>query len=174
MADQQGFATVEDAVAAGLFVIDQTGRADKDEFIGLVFQDPDTGKFHFTQPQGQNKSGKSEGTFKIPKGSARAIFHNHPELKDRKKQDRSRDQFSPGDIDLANSTGLLSFIGFDNEIRVFDPSADMGRSGEPVLARIPIGIIDALQQKRRKRHGLPPHKGARNEFSEKVTKTQTN
>lgn len=146
MAKQKGYNTIEDAVAAGLGIIERNERADKEEFIGIIYQDPKTKKYHYTEPKGQHRSAKSEGTFKIPKGSARAIFHNHPKLADRKKRDANRDHFSKGDMDLAKRTGLKSFIGVDNAIKMYDPSKKMSRRGEPVLAQIPV---EQLPSKRR-------------------------
>lgn len=144
MAD--GFNTLEDAAAAARFVLVRKEEADSNEFIGLLFQDPDTGKFKFTDLHNQGKEAKAKGRFRIPKGSLRGIIHNHAAgfktIDDLKN-------LSNDDVHLARKLNVPSFISTSDGLFVFNPEngRTRGRVGrrqgitEEVLARIPIELI---------------------------------
>src|SRR5690606_18825395 len=135
-----GYDTVDDAASAALGLVSKNRKSRKQEFIGLIYQDPETGKYLFTEPQTQRDANKSKGAFKVPKGSARALFHNHPSGGANKG-----DLFSSDDIAMANSSGLLSYIAAGDALKVYDPSQNAkpmrrGVAGSDVLAQIAMDL----------------------------------
>lgn len=109
--------TADDAAAAALAKIREQKHAGSREYIGLIYQDPDTGKFLFTDPQtqsGRKSRGKAKGTFAIPKGSLAGIIHNHPGNPNR--EDLA--SLSADDVAMARQLGVASYIGVgDNLLR---------------------------------------------------------
>lgn len=145
MPDQKGYDNVNDAAAAALMRINRLPHANEREYIGLIYEDPETGKFLFTDPQTRNREGKTRGKFRIPKGSLRGFIHNHPEG----GNDRHRDRLSEDDVNMSRQLGVPSFIGVGNELFMFSGKT-RGRMGltEPVLAKIPVPELKSEMQKR--------------------------
>jgi hypothetical protein len=120
MAD--GHASLQEAVRAALGAA--VDRSAKRESLGLVYEVD--GRFHFTEPSGRGSSSRSGATLKIPKGSARAIYHNHP-------RGRDHELFSATDIDESERLGLPSYIVFGDErtIRSYTPGRTQRRAIAP-------------------------------------------
>lgn len=118
---------LDDAAAAALFML-ALERNPRREHIGLLYEQDGTLRRTPTQTQGNNS--KSSGRFEIPQGSARGIFHNHPDPKE-----YGAERFSPDDIETAKGTGLPSYISAGHRVRRYDPST--GKT-EDVLGQIPI------------------------------------
>jgi hypothetical protein len=149
--------TVEDAAAAAQKVVRKNPMHSRFELMAFIYQDPKSGKYKYTDPQTQGKSGKVKATVTIPQGSLRGIFHNHPEGRS-KSNNKMRKFLSPDDVSAADQTGVQTFIDVDDELLSFDPKTGKRKSiklaggrrgeggvGEPVLAQIPM---DELRQKR--------------------------
>lgn len=149
-----GYDSVQDAVAAALARVDEQDDAKTREYIGLIYQDPETGRYLFTDPHGQGRRTRAKASIKIPPGSARAIYHNHPRVPGSPEE---RSFFSPDDIRMAAKLGIPSFIGVGSELFMWDPfnPGERTRSGlgngQPVLAQIPI---DAFVRRRAALEGL--------------------
>lgn len=154
-----GYDSLDDAAAAALYEVQQQKDSDKYEFLGLIYQDPDTGKYLFTEPQSRQQRAESSGTFSIPQGSLRGIYHNHPATEGTNKARRST--FSDADLDVIKQLNVPGFIGVGQDIFRRDPGQkdkmrpvrsigvgiDPSRPqrtkgvGTEVLARIPIEEI---------------------------------
>lgn len=137
--------SIEDAAAAALARMQKLPDFDKKEYLGVIYQDEKSGKYRFTEPTGGKDSKKVKGTFAVPKGSLRAIVHNHPgAAKD------ANARFSEDDVRMAKQLGVPSFIGVGNQLLRWHPEkGQMRRSqgvGEEVLSQIPT---DQLSDKRR-------------------------
>src|SRR5690554_4108203 len=131
---------LDNAAAAALWAIQNAPR----EHIGLLYEQD--GTIHATPTQTRNNAGRTKGSFEIPAGSLRGIFHNHPPLKQQRRGsmldvDVERTSFSPDDLKQAKRLGVPSYIAVGNKLRRYDPAT--GRT-EDVLAEIPIDVIRAL------------------------------
>ena len=75
----------------------------------------------------------------VPQGSARALYHNHPEDRTGLKRgevDELRKYFSEGDVEVAARTGLVSYIDHGDGISVWDPKEPGEMKGDvPGLKR---------------------------------------
>src|SRR5690606_39397832 len=83
------------------------------EHIGLLYEQD--GRILATPTQTRGHNATTGGAFQIPKGSLRALFHNHPARKKRggmasESRDRMRTEFSPDDIEQAMALGVPSYI----------------------------------------------------------------
>ena len=94
---------------------------------------------------------RAGGTFSIPAGSLRGLFHNHPSRTRKRgamgdaRRDSDRASFSRDDIEQAQKLGVPSYIAAGPKLRRYDPAT--GRI-EDVLAEIPIDVIlDDLRTK---------------------------
>jgi hypothetical protein len=83
-----------------------------------------------TQTLGDNAS--TGGAFRIPPGSLRALFHNHPANREAGFETR---KFSADDIRQARALGVPSYISAGDDVRRYDPKT---RKTEDVLAQFPI------------------------------------
>lgn len=154
--------SVEEAAVAALGNVQKQKDADRYEYVGVVYQDPDSGRYTYTEPLSQRKRAKAGGSHAVPKGSARALYHNHPE--DRRglragQEDELRQYFSEGDLEVAERTGLLSFIDHGDGISVWDPknpgqkkrSVPGLKRGEVVGVGTPVDANQAVTLLRRER-----------------------
>ena len=129
---------LDDAAARALFTLAYAPV----EHIGLLYEQD--GQILATPTQTLDHYATTGGRFEIPKGSLRAIFHNHPARKKRRgemaseSRDRMRAEFSPDDILQAQRLGVPSYIAAGPKLRRYDPST--GRV-EDVLAEIPVEMI---------------------------------
>jgi hypothetical protein len=133
------FENIEDAARAALLAVKDSDV----EHVGIIYQDPETGKFRFTEPLTQNSRKKTGGKHAVPTGSARAIYHNHPMLE---KDDELQNKFSEGDIELAKRTGLKSFISANDSVFVWDPEnpgevIPKGGRGSALKESVGIGTL---------------------------------
>ena len=110
------------------------------EHIGLLYEQD--GRILATPAQTRGRYATTGGTFQIPAGSLRGIFHNHPARRsergdlDAGRRDRQRTKFSPDDYRQAKRLGVPSYIAAGPKLlRRYDPAT--GRT-EDVLAMIPI------------------------------------
>lgn len=150
------YESIEHAVAAALAEIKSKEDGSKYEYVGIVYQDPETQRFRYTEPLSQGKRNKAGGSHAVPKGSARAVFHNHPENISGMRahqRDELRKFFSQGDLELSAKTGLLSYIGAGDEIYQWNPKEPGtiimgGGRGSAIRKRQELGegtLIGSLQ-----------------------------
>lgn len=157
MPQDTGYTSLDDAAAAALMRINAQENAEIHEYIGLIYQDPKTGKYLFTEPQSTRARDRSKGAFRIPKGSLRAIIHNHPEA----ASNDPGPYLSPDDMEQARKFGVPSYIGVGSSLlrwtgKTSGPFRSRRGLTEEVLAQIPIqelerrsrGILDAMAAKR--------------------------
>lgn len=127
------YADLDDSVAAALAAL--TGQ--EFEHIGLVYQDENGVKS--TPPQTTQRSAKVKANIIIPKGSLRALFHNHPTAKGDQRSLRSvggGEKFSEDDIAQARKLGVPSYILTPSgRVLMFDPTTNKTTE---VLAQIPV------------------------------------
>ncbi len=126
---------LDDAAQAALWPLQ---RAPVEQVALLYEQD---GQIHNTPPRGDAKD-RAREAFQIPKGSLRAITHNHPLSENPRKNVNIR-RFSHDDMTMANKLRVPSYISVGNELKRYNPGA-MSDHGEPVLAQIPIEEIRKL------------------------------
>ena len=130
---------LDDAAARALWAL----RHAPIEHIGLLYEQD--GTIRATPTRSQHNESKTRGTFAVPAGSLRAIFHNHPPRRSRRgdlsasRRDRQRSEFSRDDIIQAQKLGVPSYIQAGNELLRYTPGGPL--TGEPVLAEIPIDVI---------------------------------
>lgn len=123
---------LDDAAAAALLAIGHPQR----EHIGLLYEHD--GSIRRTPTQTTDKNGEVKGSFAIPNGSLRGLFHNHPKYEVRRKSsvDGERERkFSSDDLLQANQLGVQSYISSGNDVRRYDPAT---RQVTDVLAQFPI------------------------------------
>ncbi len=87
---------------------------------GVVYQDKN-GFYSFSEPQGNQRTGKFEAEVKIPKSAKPvAIYHTHPGYGDAAE---FAENFSPDDLKMAHQLKLLSYIrAMDSgNIKKFEP-----------------------------------------------------
>jgi len=132
---------LDDAAARALWAL----RHAPIEHIGLLYEQD--GTIRATPTRSQHNESRTRGTFAIPTGSLRAIFHNHPPRRSGRgdlsasRRDRQRSEFSRDDIIQAQKLGVPSYIQAGNELLRYVPGGPL--TGEPVLAMIPIDEIAA-------------------------------
>lgn len=124
---------LDDAAAAALWQL----RAKPQEEIGLLYRGLNGVERTPTQSRGGTR--RAGGSFAIPPGSLRAIFHNHPAREiargARGSKDVERDAFSGDDTLQARTLGVPSYISAGDRVMRYDPST---RGTEEVLAQFPI------------------------------------
>lgn len=135
-----GYDAVDDAAAAALMRINAQPDVGRKEYIGLIYQDPKSGKFKFTDPQTMGARGETKGAFRIPRGSLRAVIHSHT------GNDKQARLLSQDDVVQAKKYDVPSYIGVGNSLLRWtgklsrDGRNIMGKT-EEVLAQIPIQEI---------------------------------
>lgn len=130
---------LDDAAAAALYQVlseQDTSR----EHMGLLYEQQGI-KRTPTQTKGQQAS--VGGTFAIPKGSLRGLFHNHPHIAQSHGREVPRDAGARTDIPIedrkqAKELGVPSYVAAGQKIMRYDPAT--GRT-EEVLAQFPIDEI---------------------------------
>lgn len=128
---------LDDAAAAALWAL----RNATVEHIGLIY---DNGAVRATPSHTRRDAARAGGTFSIPAGSLRGLFHNHPPRTRKRgamgeaRRDSDRASFSRDDIEQAQKLGVPSYIAAGPKLRRYDPAT--GRT-EDVLAEIPIDVI---------------------------------
>src|SRR5690554_6546080 len=73
----QGYEQIDDAAAAALMLLARQPRADKQEYMGLLVRDPETGLVYRTDFQTQGSRDSSAWTG-FPGGQIVGLVHNHP------------------------------------------------------------------------------------------------
>lgn len=160
MAD--GYDTADDAAAAALHAVQRLPGGQEYEHLGMVYQDPDTGRYFFTDPQSQGRAGQANGRFQVPQGGLRGMYHNHPA--NGAANAGPRDVFSLDDMAAVKRHKVPSYIGVDHDVYRRDvgqrdkrkPQRSIGvgvsatpqrqgGQGKPVIAKIPM---DQLPKKR--------------------------
>lgn len=120
---------LDDAAAAALYSL---ARAPY-EHVGVMYQDG--GSISRTAPRSQRSRGRASGAFKIPAGSLRGLYHNHP------PDSADGERLSPKDVMNAKGLGVPSYISAGDKVLSYDPAT--GKT-EEVLAQIPIEEIRRL------------------------------
>lgn len=134
-------AELDDAAAAALYRVSKLPKADRAEFIGLLYDTP-TG-VAFTEPRGGANNANARGAFAIPAGSLLALYHNHPHVRNKRGFGVAGgvEEFSPDDIRQAKHLGVPSYISTPaGRLFRYDPATG---TTAPVLAEIPIDEIAA-------------------------------
>lgn len=125
---------LDDAAARALWALQNAAI----EHIGLLYEQ---GEIMATDaaPSGETQA---KGTFAIPAGSLRGIYHNHPAMRGR---DIERAKFSAADKKQARQLGVPSYIAAGHKLRRYDPTTG---KAEDVLAEIPVDVISAYFRSR--------------------------
>lgn len=146
-----GYDAVDDAAAAALMRINAQPDVSRLEYIGLIYQDPKTGKFKFTDPQTMGARGETKGAFRIPRGSLRGVIHSHT------GNDKQARLLSQDDVVQAKKYDVPSYIGVGDSLLRWtgklsrDGRNIMGKT-EEVLAQIPIEELKARHKERLSEH----------------------
>lgn len=123
---------LDDAATAALWLL----RNNAQEEIGLLYQGANG--IARTPTRGTGGTRHSGGTFAIPSGSLRGLFHNHPAREMGRgahgAEDPERAKFSGDDTLQARSLGVPSYISAGDTVMRYDPRT--GKS-EEVLAEFP-------------------------------------
>lgn len=113
----------------------QLQKALEMEHMGALYEDAN-GAIQSTDTVTSGSAGGVRGTLKIPSGSLRGVFHNHPR---RGKRDRCGEEFSQEDKGHARRLGVPSYILTPSgRVRRFDPST--GKTTD-VLEELPIDAL---------------------------------
>lgn len=127
---------MDDAAAAALWRIARAGDSGV-EHVGALY-DSD-GSIARTDPVSSGQGSKVRAALKIPAGSLRGLFHNHPEAAPSRRNFRSfggGDEFSDDDKATARRLGVPSYIATPGGVvKRFDPNT--GETTE-VLAQFPM------------------------------------
>lgn len=133
---------LDDAAARALWAL----RNAPLEHIGLLYEQEGV---QATPTQTQHNAGRTKGSFAIPPGSLRGLFHNHPERQTRRESmgqsDIERAKFSTDDKKQARQLGVPSYIAAGHKLRRYDPTTG---KVEDVLAEIPVDVIAAYFRSR--------------------------
>lgn len=125
--------TLDDAAAAALWTL-RNARAEE---LGLLYDEGQGIARTKTISRGDTR--RTGGTFKVPPGSLRALFHNHPPREPHKgaggKRDVEQEQFSPDDMLQARKLGVPSYISVGDRLRRYDAATNQTTD---VLAQFPI------------------------------------
>lgn len=135
-------ANLDDAATAALWALARELEPRR-EHIGLLYDTPSGIDRTPTRDAGGTR--RAAGTFSIPGGTLRGIFHNHPPREigrgARDREDKERADFSGDDTLQARSLGVPSYISVDQQIFRYDPKT---RLIEEVLGQIPVEEIRKL------------------------------
>lgn len=123
---------LDDAAVAALYRIANEPR----EHIGLLYEQGGT---IASTPTAATGASSAKGTFAIPAGSLRGLFHQHPEnVKAARgiqgQNQTARTDFSRDDINQAQKVGVPSYIAAGDLVKRYDPTT--GETAE-VLAQFP-------------------------------------
>lgn len=124
---------LDDLAAAALWPL----RNERKEHIGLLYGDGER-----TPAVSQGEASRAGGTFQIPSGSLRGLFHNHPARQAGRAVGKDEPhEFSAKDVLQAKKLGVPSYISAGDRVLRYDP-----RTGkvEEVLGQIPIEEIRKL------------------------------
>lgn len=143
MADSNEYETLDEAVKSAHSAINNIKDSHKYEYMSVVYLDPKTNKYKYTTPRTEQKRRQAEVKIRIPKGSARALYHNHPSSG---KHDNLQDKFSQGDVDLAGRLGIPSFIGAGSKVFQWNPEEpgkmqSKGGAGSTVKEQVGEGTL---------------------------------
>jgi hypothetical protein len=140
-----GYDVADDAAAAALMALARQPRASEQEYMGMIVQDPSTGKFYRTgfQTDGSRTSSSWTG---IPYGAPAGVVHNHPAARTGNRYPSTH--FSMPDVDTARGMGVPSYITTPQQgapitaQRKYAPDrktqAVAPQAGEEFLAQFPI------------------------------------
>lgn len=128
---------LDDAAAAALWML-SLEQDPRREHIGLLYETPAGLERTPTRDTGDTR--RAGGTFAIPSGSLRGLFHNHPPREfgrgARGAEDDERATFSGDDALQARTLGVPSYISADNNrVLKYDPSS---KKTDEVLAEFPM------------------------------------
>lgn len=133
------YPALDDAAAAALWPI----RSKAQEEIGLLYQGQNG--IERTPTQGGGRTRNAGGTFKVPPGSVRGIFHNHSPREigrgARAREDEEVRSPSGDDVLQSRSLGVPSYISAGDYLFRYDPTT--GKT-EEVLSQIPLEEIRRL------------------------------
>lgn len=144
----QPYDRIEDAAAAAAMLLQRQPRAEEIEYIALLLQNPETGKFFRSDFQTQYERNSANYSGGIPSGSLRGMIHNHPVPS--RGAAHSHTKFTPTDVTNTAGRDLAGFLvpmegpGKGGLLQLGKESRKMGRhrggpvEGEKVLAQIPI------------------------------------
>lgn len=110
------------------------------EYLGALYADGDGVKATDTISSGDNA--RVSGTLAVPRGSLRALYHNHPDepaqqhsIRKKPRNDLAA-EFSRKDKQQADALGVLSYITTPTgRLRRYDPAS--GKAAD-VLAQLPL------------------------------------
>lgn len=120
---------LDDAAVAALFHISTLPHAKRREFLSAIFGD----ELQRTEPITSGSRDRVNGSITFPRGSLRALVHNHPQ-KDVRDRNAEPNKFSDGDMALADRLGVPSYITTpDGTVRRYERGATTD-----VLAQFPI------------------------------------
>lgn len=127
---------LDDAAVAALWALAHA-QDQKTEHIGALY---DTGdKIARTDTVTNGSDEHATGTLKVPRGSLRGLFHNHPlRLRPNNKEisafDDRQAKFSIEDVQQAKSFGVPSYISAGEAVFRYDP---LTKDTTEVLAQFP-------------------------------------
>jgi hypothetical protein len=139
------YAPLDDTAAAALYAISREQDVSL-EHMGLLFEKLGL-QYTPTKTKGQQSS--VGGTFSIPKGSLRGLYHNHPVVphspRELPRDSDGSDGFSDDDIKQAKALGVPSYIVTPRG-RVFRYDPSTGKA-EEVLHQLPLDVFKNLLRK---------------------------
>jgi len=146
----QGYDNIDDAAAAALMALSYQPHADLQEYIGVLVQDPITGKIYRSgfQTQGSNNTSSWTG---YPGGKIIGIAHTHPT--EHKGNRYPSTNFSVTDVNQARKIGEPSYVttpsraGPNADLKYTPETKDVASKpvpGQEFLAQFPIE--EMLQQ----------------------------
>lgn len=135
---------MDDAAAAALWML-SLEHDSRRERIGLLYGDD----YKRTPTRGQGEGDSAGGAFAIPRGSLRALFHNHPDTTSGARDLRNAgggERFSSDDVEQARKLKVPSYISTPSgAVRRYEPST--GGTSD-VLAQFPIDEFRAYLMKK--------------------------
>lgn len=138
----QGYEHIDDAAAAALYALGQMPHVARQEYMGLLLRDPQTGLIHTTDLQTDKQRDASSYRGPLNGRKIAGVVHSHP-------VQRGNTEFSSADVGIATNLGVPSYIaaiqekGGSKHVRYKPKPSHKGTSqpGEEFLAQLPIDVI---------------------------------